>query len=63
MQKNHKFFSNLALNLAEKHLGQTNINPTVGCIIEKNNSVIREIECDVFDTNKSESLSTYRNIT
>ena len=40
MQKNHKFFSNLALNLAEKHLGQTNINPTVGCIIEKNNSVI-----------------------
>ena len=40
MKKNHKFFSNLAFNLAEKNLGKTNKNPSVGCIIVKNNSVI-----------------------
>ena len=40
MKKNHNFFSDLAFNLAEIHLGKTNPNPSVGCIIVKNNSVI-----------------------
>tara|TARA_Y100000591_G_C21809031_1_gene686768 strand:+ start:32 stop:1096 length:1065 start_codon:yes stop_codon:yes gene_type:complete len=40
MKKNHSFFSNLALNLAEKNIGKTNKNPSVGCIIVKDNSVI-----------------------
>ena len=40
MSQNHKFFSNLAFNLAEKNLGKTNKNPSVGCVIVKNNSVI-----------------------
>tara|TARA_B100000674_G_scaffold481789_1_gene483257 strand:+ start:441 stop:1505 length:1065 start_codon:yes stop_codon:yes gene_type:complete len=40
MKKNHKFFSNLAFNLAENNLGKTSINPSVGCIIVKNNSVV-----------------------
>ena len=40
MKINHNFFSNLAFNLAEINLGKTKTNPTVGCIIVKNNSVI-----------------------
>ncbi len=40
MIKKHKFFSNLTFNLAENHLGQTKANPSVGCVIVKNNSVI-----------------------
>ena len=40
MKTNHNFFSTLALNLAEKNLGQTNQNPSVGCLIVKDNAVI-----------------------
>ena len=40
MRKNHNFFSNLAFNLAENHIGRTGINPSVGCVVVKNNSVI-----------------------
>ena len=40
MKINHNFYSNLAFNLAEKNLGKTNKNPSVGCIIVKNHSVI-----------------------
>ena len=40
MKRNHNFFSNLVFNLAENHLGNTKNNPTVGCVIVKNNSVI-----------------------
>ncbi len=40
MKTNHSFFSNLAFNLAEYHLGKTKKNPSVGCIVVKNNTVI-----------------------
>ena len=40
MKINHNFFSNLAFNLAERNLGKTSTNPSVGCVIVKNNSVI-----------------------
>ena len=40
MTTNHSFFSTLALNLAEKNLGKTKKNPSVGCIIVKDGSVI-----------------------
>ena len=40
MKINHNIYSNLAFNLAEKNLGKTNKNPSVGCVIVKNNSVI-----------------------
>ena len=40
MKKSHNFFSNLAFNLAEIHLGKTNTNPSVGCVVVKNDSVI-----------------------
>ena len=40
MKINHNLYSNLAFNLAEKNLGKTSTNPSVGCVIVKNNSVI-----------------------
>ena len=40
MTINHNFFLNLAFQLAEKNLGQTGLNPSVGSIVVKNNVVI-----------------------
>ena len=40
MKINHNFFSNLAFQIAEKNLGKTKTNPSVGCVVVKNNSVI-----------------------
>ncbi len=40
MRTNHRFYSNLAFRLAETNLGKTKKNPSVGCIVVKNNSVI-----------------------
>ncbi len=40
MTANHKFFLNLAFQIAEKNLGQTGHNPSVGSIVVKNKSVI-----------------------
>ena len=40
MTTNHNYYLNLAFQLAEKHLGKTGLNPTVGTVIVKNNSVI-----------------------
>ena len=37
MKINHKFYSNLAFKIAENNLGKTKDNPSVGCVIEKNN--------------------------
>ena len=40
MKTSHNFFSNLAFNLAENHIGKTGTNPSVGCVVVKDNSVI-----------------------
>ena len=40
MKTIHNFYSNLAFDLAEKHVGKTKENPSVGCVVVKNNSVI-----------------------
>ena len=40
MTINHKFFLNLAFHIAEKNLGQTGQNPSVGSIVVKNDTVI-----------------------
>ena len=40
MRINHSFFSNLAFKIAEKNIGKTSTNPSVGCLVVKNNSVI-----------------------
>ena len=40
MKTNHSLYTKLVFNLAEKNLGKTNKNPSVGCIIVKKDSVI-----------------------
>ena len=40
MITNHNYFLDLAFHLAEKNIGQTGINPSVGCVVVKNGSVI-----------------------
>ena len=39
-QNKNSFFLKLAFQQAEINLGSTSLNPSVGCIIVKNNSVI-----------------------
>ena len=40
MTTNHNHYLNLAFQLAEKNLGQTGLNPSVGALVVKNNTVI-----------------------
>ena len=40
MTKNHSFYLDLAYQLAEKNLGKTGLNPSVGAIVVKDDSVI-----------------------
>ena len=40
MKTNHNLYLKLAFNLAKINLGKTNSNPSVGCVVVKNNSVI-----------------------
>jgi diaminohydroxyphosphoribosylaminopyrimidine deaminase / 5-amino-6-(5-phosphoribosylamino)uracil reductase len=40
MTINHKYYLDLAFHIAEKNLGMTGVNPSVGTIIVKNNSII-----------------------
>ena len=40
MTKNHNYYLNLAYQLAEQNLGKTGLNPSVGAIVVKNDSVI-----------------------
>lgn len=40
MITNHNIYLNLAFQLAEKNLGKTGTNPSVGCLIVKNDTVI-----------------------
>ena len=40
MKTNHNNFLKLAFNLAKINLGKTGLNPSVGCVVVKNNSVI-----------------------
>tara|TARA_X000000950_G_scaffold283169_1_gene383451 strand:- start:151 stop:1215 length:1065 start_codon:yes stop_codon:yes gene_type:complete len=40
MTTNHKFFLDIAFQIAEKNLGKTGHNPSVGSILVKNNTVI-----------------------
>ena len=40
MTINHNYYLDLAFQLAEKNLGQTKLNPSVGTVIVKNGTVI-----------------------
>ena len=39
-KQNHTFFMKLALMQAKQNLGNTNINPSVGCVVTKNNYLL-----------------------
>ena len=62
MRTNRKFFSNLAYNLAENHLGKTGMNPSVGCIIVKNNSVISSGVTDINGRPHAEFITLNKNL-
>ena len=40
MTKNHNYYLDLAYQLAEQNLGKTGLNPSVGAIVVKDDSVI-----------------------
>lgn len=40
MRKNHNFYLHLAFNIAQQNLGKTKSNPSVGCVVVKNGTVI-----------------------
>ncbi len=40
MKTNHKNFINLAFENAKINLGKTNLNPSVGCVVVKDNTVL-----------------------
>ena len=40
MTTNHNYFLDLAFHLAEKNIGHTGTNPSVGCVVVKNDAVI-----------------------
>jgi len=40
MKINHNYYIDLAFQIAEKNLGKTSINPSVGTVVVKNNTVI-----------------------
>ena len=40
MKKNHNYYLKLAFESAKVNLGKTKMNPSVGCLIVKNNAVI-----------------------
>ena len=40
MTTNHKYYLDLAFKIAEKNLGKTKLNPSVGAIVVKNNVII-----------------------
>ena len=42
MKINHNNFLKLAFNIAKINLGKTNSNPSVGCVVVRNNFVISE---------------------
>ena len=40
MTKNHNYYLDLAFHLAERNLGKTKLNPSVGTIVVKNDAII-----------------------
>ena len=62
MKRNHNFFINLAFYLAEKNLGKTRKNPSVGCVVVKNSSVISSAVTSVNGRPHAEFIALNRNI-
>ena len=58
-----KYFMNLAINLAKNHEGYTGENPSVGCVIVKNNKIISFAATSLFGRPHAEvnALSNIKN--
>tara|TARA_B100000767_G_scaffold249380_1_gene250905 strand:- start:847 stop:1917 length:1071 start_codon:yes stop_codon:yes gene_type:complete len=54
MTINHSFYLNLAFQQAEKNIGNTKLNPSVGCVLVKNNTVISSGVTSVYGRPHSE---------
>ena len=62
MKINHNLYSNLAYNLAVKNLGKTKTNPSVGCVIVKNESVISSAATSINGRPHAEFMALNKNI-
>ena len=62
MKINHNLYSNLAYNLAVKNLGKTKTNPSVGCIVVKNESVISSAATSINGRPHAEFMALNKNI-
>ena len=62
MKINHNLYSNLAYHLAVKNLGKTKTNPSVGCIVVKNESVISSAATSVNGRPHAEFKALNKNI-
>ena len=62
MKINHNLYSNLAFHLAVKNLGKTKTNPSVGCIVVKNESVISSATTSINGRPHAEFKALNKNI-
>jgi diaminohydroxyphosphoribosylaminopyrimidine deaminase/5-amino-6-(5-phosphoribosylamino)uracil reductase len=62
MTINHKYYLDLAFQIAEKNLGKTGSNPSVGTVIVKNNSIISSGVTSVNGRPHAESNALNKNI-
>ena len=62
MKINHNFYSNLAFYLGENNLCKTSKNPSVGCVVLKNSSVISSAVTSVNGRPHAEFIALNRNI-
>ena len=62
MTINHKYYLDLAFQIAEKNLGKTGLNPSVGTVIVKNNSIISSGVTSVNGRPHAESNALNKNI-
>ena len=62
MKTNHNHFLNLAFNLAKINLGKTNLNPSVGCVVVKDNSVISSGITSINGRPHAEAIALNKNI-
>ena len=56
MTKNHRYFLDLAFRIAENNLGKTKLNPSVGTVIVKNNTVIYEHKNGPYEGQKKDLI-------
>ena len=59
MTTNHRHYLDLAFQLAERNLGKTKSNPTVGAVVVKNHSIILQNGVCIYLYKPWEEIATY----